>query len=85
MKIALHEIRDGQEHEVLKSPHVLVATDGTEYPIVEARVGVPFDTRFPAVHCKVTIDGKPAQLSDLHQGLECELTIVDGKVLEVTA
>jgi hypothetical protein len=85
VNIVIKEVRDGGEHEVLKSSHVLVALDGTEHPIVEPKVGVPYDTRFPAVHCKVSIAGKPACISDLHEGTECELTIVDDKVVEVKA
>lgn len=77
MLVTFHELRDGQEHEEAekKSPHVLVATDGKEYPLVVPIVEVPFQR--PGIHCQVTIAGKKAQLSDLAQGMECELTLTD--------
>lgn len=83
MRIVLHEVRDGQEHEVLKQPHVLVDADGHEHQIVEPIVGEK--GKRDAVFCKVSIGGKQASLSDLCCGMECELTIEDGKVTEVQA
>lgn len=87
MTVTLYEIHDGAEHEDpdKKSPHVLVTPDGERYPIVEPRVGIPFTDKTP-IFVKVSVDGKKAQLSDLAQGMECELELgKDGFVTDIAA